>query len=48
VIRWRGHGDDACRIDIVPDGDGMRVETKNCHRYCGARASMDGTYTRVP
>lgn len=48
VIRWRGRGADACRIDIVPEGDGMRLETRNCEHYCGARAEMDGLYTRVP
>lgn len=49
VIRWRDPKENACRITIAPDGDDvMRVETKNCQDYCGMRAILDDTYTRVP
>lgn len=50
VVRWRGKGEDRCRIDIVPnDSDGsMSLQTKDCQEYCGARAVMDGTYTGAP
>jgi uncharacterized protein YecT (DUF1311 family) len=48
VIRWRGQSAEACSIDIVPDGDDMRVETRNCQEYCGARAAMDGLFVREP
>jgi uncharacterized protein len=44
VVRWR---DKACRIDIVPDGESLRVETKNCQVYCGVRATLDELYQRV-
>jgi uncharacterized protein len=47
VVRWRGKGEGACRIDIIPDGDDMRVETRNCRAFCGARAVMDGLYVKA-
>ena len=45
VIRWR---DNACRMDIVPDGESLRIETKNCQDHCGMRAVMDGVFVRQP
>lgn len=42
VIRWR---DNACRMDIIPDGGDLRIETKNCQEFCGMRAVMDGRYS---
>lgn len=47
VVKWRGGSGDACRIDILPDADDLRVETHNCEDYCGMRAVMDGTYSRA-
>lgn len=48
VIRWRDPNENACRMTIAPDGDDvMHVETKNCQDYCGMRAILDGTYTKV-
>lgn len=44
VIRWQ---DRACRLNIVPEGEAQRVETKNCQDYCGMRAVMDGRYSRT-
>jgi uncharacterized protein len=48
VIRWKGAAGDACRIDIVPHGDEMRVQTRGCQDYCGMRAVLDGQYSRAP
>lgn len=48
VLRWRETTEyEQYKINIVPEGDDMRVEG-GCRHYCGARASMDGLYTRVP
>jgi uncharacterized protein len=48
VLRWRQtSGRSECRLDIIPDGDDMRIEVKGCRSYCGPDARMDGTYTRV-
>ncbi len=47
VIRWKDAASDACRIDIIPDGDEMRVETHGCQDYCGMRAVLDGQYSRA-
>lgn len=41
-------GDEVCRMNIIPDGDDMRVEIEEgCRYYCGHRAHMDGAYARV-
>lgn len=45
VIRGR---DKACRMDIIPDGESLRIDTKYCQDYCGTRATMDGLFTREP
>jgi uncharacterized protein len=37
-----------CRLNVLPEGNDLRVETHNCQGFCGVRAVMDGTYTRVP
>jgi hypothetical protein len=47
VVKWRGTAGDACRIDIIPDAEDLRVETHNCQAYCGVRAVMDGVYGRA-
>jgi uncharacterized protein len=48
VVRFRGKNENACRMDIEPDGDDMRVDAKGCERYCGVGAQMNGLYSRVP
>jgi uncharacterized protein len=48
VIRWKATAGNACRIDIIPDGHDMRVETHDCQDACGMRATMDGRYSRAP
>lgn len=48
AVKWHAADGKACRIDIVPDGDNMRVETKNCQDYCGGRAVLDGVFVRQP
>jgi len=48
VVRWKSAEIDACRIDIIPDGREMRVETHGCQDACGMRATMDGRYSRAP
>ena len=47
MVKWRGGTGDACRIDIMPDAEALRVETHNCQDYCGVRAVMDGTYSHT-
>ncbi|MCE9521494.1 MAG: hypothetical protein K8S25_03570 [Alphaproteobacteria bacterium] len=47
VVKWRGTAGDACRIDIIPDADALRVETHDCQDYCGMRAQMDGVYSHA-
>jgi uncharacterized protein len=47
VAKWRGGEEDACHIDVIPDGEDMRVETSGCEYYCGARARFDGLFKRV-
>jgi uncharacterized protein len=49
LLRFKAKvGDEACRMNIIPDGDNVRVEIEEgCRFYCGHRAHMDGTYTRV-
>lgn len=37
----------AFRIVVAPVGNALQVATEG-HAHCGARASMDGLYTRVP
>lgn len=48
VVKWRGGEGNACRLNIIPDGEDMRVETQNCQAYCGMRATTDGLYSRAP
>jgi len=49
VLKAVEQGDDGtCRLNVLPDGDNLIVETKNCQSFCGMRAIMDGPYTRVP
>lgn len=48
VIRYVENGANACRITIVPDGDDMVVQSKDCSDYCGMRAVLDGRYRRIP
>jgi uncharacterized protein YecT (DUF1311 family) len=47
VIRYVEKGANACRITIVPDGDDMVVQSKNCSDYCGMRAVLDARYKPV-
>lgn len=47
VVRYRETGANACRIDLIPDGDEIVVETRNCSDYCGVRAVLDDRYARV-
>lgn len=49
ILRFHAKsGDELCRMNIIPDGDDMRVEIEEgCRSYCGHRAHMDGTYTRI-
>ena len=46
VVRFR-RGNSQCRLDVIPDGDDLRVETHECFEFCGARASLDGMYRRT-
>src|SRR6185503_18650739 len=39
---------DSCRLNVIPEGDDLRIETHNCQGFCGMRAIMDGLCTRVP
>lgn len=48
VIRYAENGANACRITVLPDGDDMVVQTKNCNDYCGMRAVLDARYHRIP
>lgn len=48
VIRYAENGANACRITVIPDGDDMVVQTKNCSDYCGMRAVLDARYRHVP
>lgn len=41
-------GANACRITVIPDGEDMRVQTRNCSDYCGMRAVLDARYRRAP
>lgn len=49
ILRFRARPEDgACRMNIVPEGDDVRVEIEEgCRLYCGHRARMDGTFKRV-
>lgn len=48
VLKAVVQGDEgACRLNVLPEGDDLRVETHNCQSFCGMRAIMDGLYTRV-
>lgn len=51
VLKWQGkiyEGDDqTCRLNVIPNGDDLDVETKGtCQSACGMRAIMDGFYKR--
>ena len=47
-LRWRAKSaGEACRIDIVPNGEDMTVMVEGCRSSCGHGTYMDGTYTRV-
>jgi hypothetical protein len=48
AVKWRGERNNACRIDIIPDAEDLRVETHNCQDYCGMRTTMDGLYSHAP
>lgn len=47
IVRYRGKGANACRIDLIPDGDEIVVKTRNCSEYCGVRAVLDDRYERA-
>lgn len=47
VVKYTGGAVDVCRLNVIPDGEAMRVETKNCQNDCGVRATMDGLYSRA-
>lgn len=48
VIRLSPRPSSACHVDIVPEGDDMRIASRNCKDYCGELPSMDGLYGHVP
>jgi uncharacterized protein len=47
LAKYNGGSRDVCRLNVIPDGEAMRVETNNCQDYCGMRATMDGMYSRA-
>lgn len=49
ILRFHAKSaNEVCRMNIIPDEDDMRVEIEEgCRSYCGHRAYMDGTYTRI-
>ena len=49
VIRWRVPAstlDQACRLNLIPEGDDVRIESKGCALACGQGATTDGGYLR--
>lgn len=48
VLRFRERdGGFECRIDVIPQGEDMRVDVEGCRLYCGARAGLGGLFKRV-
>jgi len=49
--RWRYHdpsSDDApCDLTLTLRGDELRLAAEGCRYYCGARASLDATFSRT-
>jgi uncharacterized protein YecT (DUF1311 family) len=48
LLSYAEKGANACRITVIPDGDDMLVQSRNCSEYCGVRAVLDARYRRVP
>lgn len=49
VIRWHGPADDyyeGCRVNLIPEGDDVRIESKGCDMTCGHNAWIDGLYQK--
>lgn len=39
--------DETCRITVTPEGNVLTLESEGCQYWCGARATLDGTYSRA-
>ena len=38
---------ETCRLNVIPNGNDLDVETHGCQSFCGMRAIMNGPYRRV-
>lgn len=39
--------DGTCRITVTPEGNSLTLASEGCQYWCGARATLDGEYSRV-
>jgi len=39
--------DETCHISVAPEGNVLTLTSEGCQYWCGMRATLDGTYSRV-